>query len=147
MNMDGKPRVALVDDDPRLRSLIAEELSDEGVHPIVFNTGQELLDCLDVEKVDLILLDLMMPVMDGLTCLRHLNEREVEIPAIVITSFNDEAKRQEAMDNGATDYIIKPDLFERLPELLDRHLNNPRKAISMVEPITQPTPLAEPHHF
>ena len=126
MNMDSKPCVAFVDDDPRLRSLIAEELSDEGVQPLACNTGQELLDCLDVEKVDLILLDLMMPVMDGLTCLRHLNERDKKIPVLVVTSFNDEAKRQEAMDSGATDYIIKPDLFERLPELLDRYLSKPR---------------------
>ena len=73
--MDGKPQVAFLDDDPRLRSLIAEELFDEGVQPLACSTGQELFDCLDVEKVDLILLDLMLPVMDGLTCLRHLNKR------------------------------------------------------------------------
>ena len=124
--MDDKPRVAFVDDDPRLRSLIAEELSDEGVQPLACSTGQELFDCLDVEKVDLILLDLMMPVMDGLTCLRHLNQRAETIPVLVVTSFNDEAKRQEAIENGATDYIIKPDLFECLPELLDRYINKPR---------------------
>ena len=124
--MDGKPTVAFLDDDPRLRSLIAEELLDEGVQPLTCSTGQELFNCLDVEKVDLIFLDLMMPVMDGLTCLRHLNQREEKIPVLVVTSFNDEAKRQEAIDNGATDYIIKPDLFERLPELLDRYLNKSR---------------------
>ncbi len=129
--MNGKPRVAFVDDDPRLRSLIAEELSDQGVQPLACSTGQELLDCLDVEKVDLILLDLMMPVMDGMTCLRHLNQRVEKIPALVVTSFNDEAKRQEAMDNGAIDYIIKPDLFDRLPELLDRYLNKPRNSNEM----------------
>ncbi len=123
--MDGKPQVAFVDDDPRLRSLIAEELSDEGVEPLACSTGQQLFDCLDVEKVDLILLDLMMPVMDGLTCLRHLNERKESIPVLVVTSFNDEVKRQESMENGAVDYIIKPDLFERLPELLDRYLKKP----------------------
>ena len=120
--MDGKPTVAFLDDDPRLRSLIAEELIDEGVQPLACSTGQELLDCLDVESVDLILLDLMMPVFDGLTCLQHLNQRAEKIPVLVVTSFNDEEKRQEAMNNGATDYIIKPDLFERLSELLDRYL-------------------------
>ena len=129
--MDGKPTVAFLDDDPRLRSLIAEELLDEGVQPLACSTGQELLNCLDVEKVDLILLDLMMPVMDGLTCLRHLKQREEKIPIIVVTSFNDEAKRQQVIDNGAIDYIIKPDLFERLPELLDRYLNKPRKSNNM----------------
>ena len=129
--MGGKPTVAFLDDDPRLRSLIAEELLDEGVQPLASSTGQDLFNCLDVEKVDLIFLDLMMPVMDGLTCLRHLNQREEKIPVLVVTSFNDEAKRQEAIDNGATDYIIKPDLFERLPELLDRYLNKPRNSNDM----------------
>ena len=129
--MDGKPTVAFLDDDPRLRSLIAEELSDEGVQPLACSTGQELFNYLDVEKVDLIFLDLMMPVMDGLTCLRHLNQREEKIPVLVVTSFNDEAKRQEAIDNGATDYIIKPDLFERLPELLDRYLKKQRGSYEM----------------
>ena len=64
--MGGKPTVAFLDDDPRLRSLIAEELLDEGVQPLASSTGQDLFNCLDVEKVDLIFLDLMMPVMDGL---------------------------------------------------------------------------------
>ncbi|WP_114992911.1 response regulator [Synechococcus sp. UW179A] len=125
--MDDKPRVAFVDDDPRLRSLIAEELFDEGVHPLACSTGQELLDCLAAERIDLILIDLMMPVMDGLSCLRHLNEHTENIPILVVTAFNDEVKRQESMENGATDYIVKPDLFERLPELLDRHLKHPRQ--------------------
>ncbi|QNI58560.1 two-component system response regulator RR class I (RRI)-CheY [Synechococcus sp. BIOS-U3-1] len=124
--MDDKPRVAFVDDDPRLRTLIAEELFDEGVHPLACSTGQELLDCLNLEKIDLILLDLMMPVMDGLTCLRHLKEKKTNIPILVVTAFNDDEKRQVSMENGAVDYIIKPDLFERLPELLDRHLKKPR---------------------
>ena len=124
--MDNKPRVAFVDDAPRLRTLIAEELLDEGVHPLACSTGQELLDCLNHEKVDLILLDLMMPVMDGLTCLRRLKERKENIPILVVTSFNDEVKRKESFKNGAVDYIIKPELFERLPELLDRYLKKPR---------------------
>ena len=120
--MSGQPRVAFVDDDPRLRSLIAEELQDQGVLPLAFSTGQELLDHLDREQVDLILLDLMMPVMDGLTCLRHLKEREQEVPILVATSYNDEIKRQESIEAGAADYINKPDLFDCLPELLDTHL-------------------------
>ena len=124
--MDEKPRVAFVDDDPRLRSLIAEELLDEGVHPVACSSGQELLDCLEAEENDLIFIDLMMPVMDGLTCLRHLNERTENVPILVVTAFNDDVKRQESMDNGAVDYVFKPDLFERLPELLDRHLKTPR---------------------
>ena len=120
--MARQPRVAFVDDDPRLRSLITDELTDEGVEAIACRSGQELLDLLEIESVDLILLDLMMPVMDGFTCLQHLKARQQTAPILVVTAFNDESKRQESLDQGASDYILKPDLFERLPELLQQYL-------------------------
>tara|TARA_B100000674_G_C37684482_1_gene843054 strand:+ start:94 stop:486 length:393 start_codon:yes stop_codon:yes gene_type:complete len=126
--MSNQLRVAYVDDDPRLRSLMSEELVDEGVEPQICNTGQDLLDLLDEKQIDLIFLDLMMPVMDGLTCLRHLKQRNVTVPVLVVTAFNDESKRQESLESGATDYILKPDLFERLPEFLDQYLINRRKS-------------------
>ena len=126
--MSDQLRVAYVDDDPRLRSLMSEELVDEGVEPLICSTGQDLLDLLDETQIDLIFLDLMMPVMDGLTCLRHLKQRNVTVPVLVVTAFNDESKRQESLESGATDYILKPDLFERLPEFLDQYLINRRKS-------------------
>ena len=65
--------VAIVDDDPRLRELIRDELIDEGVEPFVCSDGEALLELLDQRKIDLILLDLMMPKMDGMTCLQRLS--------------------------------------------------------------------------
>jgi len=124
--MSGQAQVAYVDDDPRLRSLMTEELLDEGVNPLICCTGKELLDLLEIEQVDLIFLDLMMPVMDGLTCLQLLKERSLNIPVIVVTSFNDENKRQESLAQGAKDYILKPNMFERLPLLLDQYLDKNR---------------------
>jgi len=118
-------QVAIVDDDPRLRKLIAEELIDEGMNPLPCETGLSLLELLECESVDLILLDLMMPAMDGIACLKELRTRSIQIPVIVVTALNDEIKRQNVHDLGAADYILKPDLFERLPELLDQHLPNP----------------------
>ena len=119
---DRKPHVAVVDDDQRLRTLIAEELIDEGVHPVSCRNGQELLDLLDKEQIDLILMDVMMPGMDGLSCLSQLRARGNSIPVLMVTALNDEVKRKEAEDHGAADYILKPDLFERLPALLQQHL-------------------------
>ena len=124
--MSGQAQVAYVDDDPRLRSLMTEELLDEGVNPLICCTGKELLDLLEIEQVDLIFLDLMMPVMDGLTCLQQLKERSLNIPVLVVTSFNDENKRQESLAQGAKDYILKPNMFERLPLLLDQYLDKNR---------------------
>ncbi len=120
--MDGRARVAVVDDDPRLRTLIQDELIDEGVQPIPCTSGDELLDLIKHEKLDLILLDLMMPVVDGLSCLKALENISCKIPILVVTAFNDEVKRQEVMSHGASEYILKPDLFEQLPNLLNQYL-------------------------
>ena len=60
-----QPQVAVVDDDPRLRMLLQEELQDLGVVPLLCDNGLALLALLEKQSVDLILLDLMMPVMDG----------------------------------------------------------------------------------
>ena len=119
-------KVAVVDDDPRLRTLIAEELIDEGVTPLPCETGLSLLELLENESVDLIMLDLMMPGMDGVACLEEMRQRSIKIPVIVVTALNDEINRKSVHDLGAADYILKPDLFERLPELLDQHLPGPR---------------------
>lgn len=124
--MDSRYKVAVVDDDPRLRQLILEELTDEGVIPFPCETGQKLLDLLQSHSIDLIFLDLMMPVMDGFRCLEELNNRSIQIPVIVVTALNDEIKRQKVHELGARDYILKPDLFEHLPELLNQHLPGPR---------------------
>ena len=114
--------VVIVDDDPRIRELIRDELIDEGVEPVVCPDGEALLKLLDQRKVDLILLDLMMPKMDGMTCLQRLSERPNLVPVLVVTAFNEDQKRSEAKALGASDFILKPDLFELLPELLKRYL-------------------------
>ena len=114
--------VAIVDDDPRLRELIRDELIDEGVEAVVCSDGEALLELLDQQQIDLILLDLMMPKMDGLTCLQRLRERGNVVPVLVVTAFNEDNKRREAKALGARDFILKPDLFERLPQLLERYL-------------------------
>ena len=127
--MTGQPRVAYVDDEPSLRRLVTQELIDQGVEPLSCSTGQELLDLLNNKKVDLILLDLMMPIMDGMTCLRHLKERNLEIPVLIVTGINDDNKRKETIELGAADYILKPDLLEQLAELLNKYLKCGREEI------------------
>ena len=114
--------VAIVDDDPRLRELIRDELIDEGVEHVVCSDGEALLELLNQRKIDLILLDLMMPKMDGMTCLKRLSERSNTVPVLVVTAYNEDQKRIEAKALGAADFILKPDLFELLPELLERFL-------------------------
>ena len=124
--MDGLARVAVVDDDHRLRTLIQEELVDEGVHPVPCTSAEELLELVKHDQFDLILLDLMMPGMDGMSCLKALEDIPCKVPILVVTALSDELKRQEVMKHGASEYILKPDLFERLPDLLSQYLPDRR---------------------
>ena len=114
--------VAVVDDDPRLRSLLEEELQDLGVDPLLCDNGAALIELLSNQRVDLILLDLMMPVMDGFACLDALRDQHYAGPIVVVTAHGDPSFRRRVFAAGACDYILKPDLFEVLPLLLKRHL-------------------------
>ena len=112
--------ITIVEDNPLIRQLMAEEIEDEGHRVSSFNSAEDFLAVASNLKTDLVLLDLMLPGMDGLACLRELQR----IPSkksqrvVVVTALNDAATRQQALDLGAEDYILKPDLFERLPQLL-----------------------------
>ena len=76
----------------------------------------------DVEQLnpDLVLMDLMLPGMDGLNCLRTFRQMPgfQQCPVVIVTALNDAAKRRESRELGAIDYILKPDLFDQLPQLL-----------------------------
>ena len=113
--------VSIVEDDPRIRQLIEEEVIDEGHSTRGFGSAEEFLKVNGEIDFDLVLLDLMLPGMDGLSCLQRLkiNSSQGDCPRVVIvTALDDAEKRRIALDNGAEEYILKPDLFLRLPELL-----------------------------
>jgi len=117
--------VAVVDDDPRLRDLLEDELVDLGVNPLLCSNGVDLIELLKRTSVDLILLDLMMHVMDGFACLHELQARQYEGPVVVVTAHGDSSYRNRVIEAGASDYVLKPDLFEILPDLLDQYLKEP----------------------
>jgi|TARA_E500000075_G_C6776345_1_gene214748 two-component system OmpR family response regulator len=112
--------VAVVEDDPRIGELIREEVCDEGHLCQGYLTAESFLEEADNLNPDLVLLDLMLPGVDGLECLRRLRElpRLQRCPVVIVTALNDAAKRREAQKLGAFDYILKPDLFDQLPQLL-----------------------------
>ena len=114
--------VAIVDDDPRVRELLKEEIQDEGHHVLSFESAETFLDNSSLESIDLGLLDLMMPVMNRLECLQQLHRQAChdKLPRIVVVSaLSDPSKQRQVLEAGAESYVIKPDLFERLPTLLN----------------------------
>jgi DNA-binding response OmpR family regulator len=113
--------VAVVEDDPRIQQLLLAEIQDEGHNGVIFNSAEDFLENASSQAFDLVLLDLMLPGMDGLACLKQMQDNAVQASpprVVIVTALNDANKKQEALRNGAEDYVLKPDLFERLPELL-----------------------------
>ena len=114
-------RVALVEDDPRIQQLICAEITDEGHECDSFGSAEDFLTAVSSDCFDLVLLDLMLPGMDGLTCLKQLQLKAVPEPAlrvVIVTALNDADKQREALSYGAEAYVLKPDLFDQLPQLL-----------------------------
>ena len=112
--------IAVVEDDPRIGELIHEEICDEGHGCTRFSTAEAFLNDVEQLNPDLVLLDLMLPGMDGLNCLRTFRQMPgfQQCPVVIVTALNDSAKRRESRELGAIDYILKPDLFDQLPQLL-----------------------------
>ncbi len=114
-----KSKILVVDDVPQNVRLLEISLKAEGYNVISAYSGQEALDKVRTEKPDLVLLDIMMPGMDGYEVCRRLRENKSTraLPVVMITAYEEKEKKLEAVDTGADDFIRKP--FERY-ELLAR---------------------------
>jgi DNA-binding response OmpR family regulator len=108
------PRIMVVDDDPDTVSILARHLQREGFVAIEAVSGAECLRIVREHPVDVILLDLMMPEMDGFAVCRALKDDSgtAEIPVIMITARDDLDARAEGMRLGVSDFLAKP-VFRR----------------------------------
>lgn len=101
-------RVLLVDDDPHIRELCRLYLSHEGFQVEEAGDGRQAIDRVDGELFDMVVLDLMLPEVDGFDVLEHIRERDEWLPVIMLTAMGDEEDRILGLEMGADDYIIKP---------------------------------------
>ncbi|SES37127.1 response regulator transcription factor [Salisediminibacterium halotolerans] len=99
--------ILIADDEEEMLHFLADYITNEGYTVLTSANGKEMIDTVNREKIDLILLDIMMPVMDGMEALRELRS-ERKIPVIMITARADENDRVEGLKRGADDYIVKP---------------------------------------
>lgn len=108
--------VLAVDDDALLLRLVELNLSKMGIKVIRAGSGKEALQKAEEEKPDLIILDIMMPQMDGYEVLRRLKENKVtrEIPVLMLTAKSSHQDRERSAEMGAADYIAKPFRLEQL---------------------------------
>ncbi len=100
--------ILLVDDDNSLRGVVAFALQAEGYEVIEAADGEEGLDLLRKSHVNLVITDLKMPRMDGISLLRAIRDEGIEIPVIVLTAFGTIEQAVEAMKLGAFNYLTKP---------------------------------------
>ncbi len=112
--------VLIVDDDLNIRELLSEFVKALGHSPIVADSGSAAISCIDQERVDLVIADLKMPGMDGLSLLRDLKSRSIDIPFVIITGYGSVESAVTAMKLGAYDYLEKPITLERLALLLEK---------------------------
>ncbi|WP_026213803.1 response regulator transcription factor [Nonomuraea coxensis] len=115
--MSEAARLLVVDDEPALREALQSSLEFEGYKVVTANDGQAALDELARASYDAVLLDVMMPRLDGLTACRRLRSSGNHIPVLMLTARDAVGDRVSGLDAGADDYLVKP--FE-LDELLAR---------------------------
>jgi DNA-binding response OmpR family regulator len=101
-------RVLVVDDDVRLYELIRSFLEQNDVSPAHAPDGRRALELLEREAFDAVLLDVMMPGLDGLGVLKGLRARWPALPVLMLTAKGDETDRVVGLELGADDYIVKP---------------------------------------
>lgn len=107
------PRVLVVDDDAAMRRFVARNLSARGMEVLTASNGLEALAVVESEPLDLIILDIMMPQMDGLEACRRIRERSV-MPIIVLTALADKGDSVRILDQGADDCLVKPFYVDEL---------------------------------
>lgn len=119
-----QPHIVAVDDDPDIRSLLAEYLGENDLRVSAVASGGELTSMLNRETVDLVVLDVRLQGEDGMQIARRLRETHPTLPILMLTGRAEEADRVMGLELGADDYLTKPfssrELLARLRALLRR---------------------------
>ena len=115
--------ILIVEDDRKTASLVALYLEREGFRTIIAYEGQEALDLAERHKPILVILDLMLPILDGWEVCRHIR-RSSDVPILMLTARGEEIDRVSGLMLGADDYVVKPfsprELVERVKAILRR---------------------------
>jgi two-component system, OmpR family, response regulator len=107
-------RILVVEDEPKMAALIARGLREEGHAADVAATGEEAFWMAEAAPYDALVLDVMLPDIDGFATLRRLREREVWVPVLMLTARDAVSDRVDGLDAGADDYLTKPFSFAEL---------------------------------
>ena len=107
-------KIVVVDDEQAVRDSLRRSLSFNGYDIAIAEDGEQALDVIEKEQPDLVILDVMMPKMDGLEVCRHLRSHGDDRPMLVLTARDGVSDRVAGLDAGADDYLPKPFALEEL---------------------------------
>ncbi len=118
-----KVKILIVDDEKNIREVIKEYATLENYEVMEADNGSKALELLNNNKFDLMILDIMMPIMDGFTLLNSI-PKEKKIPTIILSARDDEIDKLEGFDKGIDDYLCKPfsprELMARVKAIIKR---------------------------
>lgn len=110
----GRPRVLIVEDDPDLLVILRVNLTAAGLEPILAGDGRTAIARIEAERPDAVLLDVMLPGIDGWQVLEQLNALENPVPVVVCSAKRNPEDMARAEELGACAYVVKPFDIERL---------------------------------
>jgi len=129
-------RVLVVEDERKIATYVKRGLEEQGYAVDIVYTGREALDWVETVEFDLIVLDILLPEMDGLTVCRILRERGNRVPILMLTARAAVDDRVNGLDAGADDYLVKPfalkELLARLRALSRRSEEAPKTTVVQV---------------
>jgi two-component system chemotaxis response regulator CheY len=102
------PHILAVDDSQTMRDVVKETLESAGYQVTLAENGLDGLEKFKQGKFDLIIADINMPVMDGITMIKEIRKINTEVPIITLTTESEESKKQEGRNAGADGWIVKP---------------------------------------
>ncbi|WP_083935373.1 response regulator transcription factor [Paenibacillus ginsengihumi] len=118
-------KILLVDDDPDIRELMRLYIAAEGLEVIEAGNGKEAIELLNKGAVNLVVLDIMMPYMDGWELCREIRRRYPDLPLLMVTAKGESADKVKGFHLGTDDYVVKPfdpvELTMRVKALLKRY--------------------------
>jgi len=116
--------ILVVDDEPDLCWVLCRILEDEGYRVSTADSGEEAIDIVEKGDIDLIILDVLMPEIDGLEAYRRIKKMDASLPVIMITGHASMDKAMEAIKLGAVDYIAKPFRSEHVTNVIKLALSD-----------------------
>ncbi|HKO62459.1 MAG TPA: response regulator transcription factor [Pyrinomonadaceae bacterium] len=126
-------KVLIIEDEPNMVLGLKDSCEYEGYEVSVARDGKEGLEKASTEKPDIILLDVMLPLMSGIDVCRNLRARGIETPILMLTARSEETDKVVGLEVGADDYVTKPFSIKELLARVRAHLRRAAKEVTQVE--------------